>query len=225
MRGGFSPTSRRTSVLLAESGGCRMPPVRQQIPMELERGVTVTLLTMLWLPILVSAVFVFIASSIIHMTPLWHRNEYPALPDEDAARAAIGGLNVPPGDYMLPRCDSMKEMNTPEFKKKLQEGPRWVITALPAGDIAMGASLVQWFLFTVVVAVFAAYVSGHALAPGANYHEVFRFIGATTFMAFAFGQLPQSIWFKRRWSTTLKHVLDGLIYALITAGTFGWLWP
>jgi hypothetical protein len=182
-------------------------------------------LATLWLPILLGAVFVFIASSVIHMTPLWHKNEYPALPDEEAARAAIGGLKVPPGDYMVPRCNSMKEANTPEFKKKLQEGPRWIITALPPGDFAMAGSLVQWFLFTLLVGFFAAYVTSHALAPGAHYMDVFRFIGATTFMAYAFGQIPQSIWFKRRWSTTLKHVLDGFIYALITAGTFGWLWP
>ena len=185
----------------------------------------VTNLAALWLPILLSAVFVFIASSVIHMTPLWHKSEYPALPNEEAARKALGSLNVPPGDYMVPRCDSMKAANTPEFKKKLTEGPRWVVTVLPNGEFAMGGSLLQWFLFTILVAVFAASVSGHALPPGSHYHDVFRFIGATTFMGYAFGQIPQSIWFKRRWSTTFKHVLDGLIYAGVTAGTFGWLWP
>jgi len=187
--------------------------------------VVATGLAALWLPILLSAVFVFIASTVIHMTPLWHKNEYPALPDEEAARAALGALAVPPGDYMVPHCDSMKRANTEEFKKKLRNGPRWVITVLPNGEFAMGASLAQWFLFTVLVSLFAAYVSGHALSPGAHYHDVFRFVGATAFMAYSFGQVPQSIWFKRRWSTTLKHVLDGLIYALLTAGTFGWLWP
>jgi len=24
---------------------------------------------------------------------------------------------------------------------------------------------------------------------------------------------------------TIKEVVDGLIYGLLTAGTFGWLWP
>jgi hypothetical protein len=182
-------------------------------------------LAALWLPILLAAVFAFIVSSVIHMTPLWHKNEYPPLPNEDAARAAIGPLNVPPGDYMLPRCKSMKEYGTPEFQARLKEGPYWIITALPNGGASMASSLAQWFLFLLVVSLFSAYVSGHALAPGAHYHDVFRFIGATSFMGFALGQLPQSIWYKRNWGTTFKLVLDGLIYACITAGTFGWLWP
>jgi hypothetical protein len=182
-------------------------------------------LAALWLPIVVAAVFVFIASSIIHMTPLWHKKEYPPLPDEEAARAALGSLTVPPGDYMVPRCRNMKEYGHAEFQEKLKKGPNWIITVLPVGGGGMAGSLVQWFLFIVLVTVFAAYVSSHALGPDANYHGVFRFIGATAFMGYAFGQIPQSIWFKRQWSTTAKHVLDGLIYAGITAGTFGWLWP
>jgi hypothetical protein len=182
-------------------------------------------LAALWLPILLAAVFAFIASSIIHMTPLWHKNEYPPLPDEDAARNALGPLNVPPGDYMVPRCKSMSEYKTPEFTAKLEQGPNWIITVLPKGAHGMAGSLFGWFIFMLVVATFSAYVSSHALAPGAHYHDVFRFIGATAFMGFALGQVPQSIWYKRQWSTTLKQVFDGLIYACIFAGTFGWLWP
>ena len=184
-----------------------------------------TALALLWLPIVVGAVFVFIASSIIHMGPFWHRNDFPQVPDESRARAAIGALGIPPGDYMLPRCKSMKEMGSEGFKEKLRQGPRWIITALPPGDTGMAASLVYWFLFQGLVLVFAAYVSSHALAPGAHYHEVFRYIGASSFMGFALGQLPQSIWYQRAWGTTLKLMFDGLIYACLAAGTFGWLWP
>jgi len=184
-----------------------------------------TSLAALWLPILLAAVFVFVASSLINMLPLWHKNDFPPLPDEAAARAAIGPLQVPPGDYMVPRCNSMKDMGSPEFKAKVNQGPNWIITAMPLGEGGMASSLLQWFLFLLLVAFFSAYVASHALPPGAHYTEVFRFVGTTAFMGFAFGQLPQSIWFRRRWSTTLKHVFDGLIYALLMAGTFGWLWP
>jgi len=184
-----------------------------------------TELSALWLPILLAAVFCFIASSVIHMTPLWHKNDFPPLPDEAKARAAIGALNVPPGDYMMPRCNSMKEMGSAEFKEKVAQGPNWIMTVMPPGASGMGSSLFFWFLFLLLVGLFAAYVSSHALAPGAHYHDVFRFVGATAFMGFALGQVPQSIWYRRAWSTTLKHVFDGLIYACITAGTFGWLWP
>jgi hypothetical protein len=182
-------------------------------------------LAALWLPLLLSAVFIFIASSIIHMTPLWHKNDFPPLPDEEAARAAIGPLNVPPGDYMLPRCKSMKEFGGAEFQAKLKAGPNWVITAMPKGGSGMGKSLVLWFLFIVVVLVFAAYVSSHALGAGAHYMDVFRYVGTTAFMGFALGGVPQSIWYQRAWSTTFKHLFDGLIYGCVAAGTFGWLWP
>jgi hypothetical protein len=184
-----------------------------------------TELSALWLPILLGAVFCFIASSIFHMAPLWHKNEYPQLPDEERARAAIGALNVPPGDYMVPRCKTMKEMGADDYKEKLRQGPNWIITVMPPGEGGMAASLVFWFFFQMLVLVFAAYVTSHALAPGAHYHDVFRFIGATAFMGFALAQMPQSIWYRRSWSTTIKLMFDGLIYACIAAGTFGWLWP
>jgi hypothetical protein len=34
-----------------------------------------------------------------------------------------------------------------------------------------------------------------------------------------------SIWYHRSWGTTLRYTVDGLVYALLTAGIFGWLWP
>jgi hypothetical protein len=184
-----------------------------------------TALADLWLPLLLATVFVFIASSIIHMTPLWHKNDFPPLPNEEAARAAIRPLNVPPGDYMLPRCKSMKEYGGAEFQAKLKEGPNWIITAMPPGGAGMGKSMVLWFLFVAIVMVFSAYIASHALPVGANYMDVFRFIGAPAFMGFVLGGVPDSIWYQRKWSLTLKHVFDGLIYACIAAGTFGWLWP
>src|SRR3954465_14690186 len=113
-----------------------------------------TELSALWLPILLGAVVCFIASSVIHMTPLWHKDEYPALPDEEKARAAIGALNVPPGDYMVPRCKTMKDMGSAEFREKLRQGPNWLVTVRPPGDHGMGAMMIQWFLFLLVVALF-----------------------------------------------------------------------
>jgi hypothetical protein len=184
-----------------------------------------TELALLWPPILLGAILVFVASSIIHMAPLWHRNDFLQVPDEQKARAAIGALGVPPGDYMLPRCRTPAEMRSPEFLQKMSEGPVWIITARANGMPGMGKPLVQWFTYTLVIALFAGYVAAHALAPGAHYLNVFRFIGTTAFMAYSLGLIHDSIWYARRWSTTLKLMLDGLIYALVLAGTFGWLWP
>ncbi len=179
----------------------------------------------LWLPILLSSVLVFVVSSLIHMVIGYHNSDYKKLPNEEAARAAIGALKVPPGDYMLPRGEGMKCMKDPEFLKKFTDGPVALMTFMKPGVPSMTGSLVQWFIFTLVINAFAAYLAVHAVGWGGSYLAVFRYVGCTTFMAYAFGQIPNSIWYKRDWCTTCKMVLDGLIYALLTAGMFGWLWP
>jgi len=183
-----------------------------------------TALTALWLPIVLSAVFVFIASFILHMIG-WHKGDYPPVPDEEAFRAAVGPLGIPPGDYMVPRAMTMKEMQTPEFDAKLKQGPVLLLTVMKNEEMAMGPMLGQWLVYCLIVSFFVAYVTGRALAPGAPYLEVFRFAGATAFLAYAVALWQMSIWYHRKWSVTFRYTVDGLIYALLTAGTFGWLWP
>jgi hypothetical protein len=179
----------------------------------------------LWLPILLSAVIVFVVSSVIHMVLPWHKSDYPKLANEDKLLDALRPLAIPPGDYMIPRPATRKDMGTPEFAEKMKKGPVVIMTVIPNGPIAMGGKLVQWFLYAAVVSVFAAYVTGRALPPGTAYLQVFRFIGATAFMGYSVALWQISIWYHRAWSTTIKSTVDGLIYALLTAGTFGWLWP
>ncbi|MEX0733896.1 MAG: hypothetical protein WD944_05990 [Steroidobacteraceae bacterium] len=184
-----------------------------------------TTIAALWLPILIAAVIVFIASSIIHMAPLWHRSECPPVPDQDRVMDALRPFNLKPGEYMLPRAKNMKDMKAPEFVEKLKRGPVLIMTVVPNGAISMTKPLVQWFIYTLVVGVLAAYVASATLPAGAAYLSVFRVAGATAFIAYAVGLWQQSIWYNRPWSTTLKHTLDGLIYGLLTGGVFGWLWP
>ena len=182
-------------------------------------------LASLWLPILLSAVIVFVASSLIHMALPWHKNDYPRVPNEEGLRSALRPLAIPPGDYMVPRAASGEEMRDPKFQEKIKEGPNLILTVLPAGPWSMGRQLVLWFLYCLVVSLFAAYVASRALRPGAEYLEVFRFAGTTAFAGYALALWQMSIWYRRNWSTTFKASVDGLIYALLTAGTFGWLWP
>lgn len=179
----------------------------------------------LWLPILVSAVFVFIASSMIHMMLRHHANDYRKLPDEDAFVEAIRKLNIPSGAYVYPRAADPKEMSSPGFKEKVKKGPGILLTIWPGGPPSMVVNLTQWFIYSVLIGIFAAYVAGRALQPGAHYLAVFRFVGVTAFLCYTVGGWQESIWYKRSWSTTLMNTLDGLFYALLTAGTFGWLWP
>ena len=184
-----------------------------------------TPLTSLWLPILLSAVVVFMASSLVHMVLPWHKSDYPRVPNEDRLREAVRPLGIPPGDYMVPRAPSSREMRDPEFLKKLSDGPNLILTVMPSGQWTMGKLLGQWFVFCLVVSVFAAYIAGSALSLGATYLQVFRFAGTTAFIGYALALWPISIWYRRAWSMTFKSTFDGLLYALLTAGVFGWLWP
>jgi hypothetical protein len=90
-----------------------------------------TALTALWLPILLSAVFMFIVSSIIHMAPLGHKNDYPMLQKQDDVMNALRPMALPSGEYMLPRPQNMKDMRTPEFKEKFARGPVLMMTVIP----------------------------------------------------------------------------------------------
>jgi hypothetical protein len=179
----------------------------------------------LWLPILLSAVLVFVVSSIIHMALAYHRSDFKRVQDEDEVMSALRDFKIPPGDYVVPCAESSKEMRSPEFVEKYSKGPVLFMTVVESGPPRMGASLVLWIIYSVVVAAFAAYITGRALGPGAEYLAVFRFAGATAFMCYSVALLQNSIWYKRNWAATMKSVFDGFVYAVVTAGVFGWLWP
>jgi hypothetical protein len=176
----------------------------------------------LWLPILLSAVLVFVVSSIIHMMLGYHNSDVATVPGEDQVRAALRPL--PPGDYVIPHAGSMAAMKSPEFVKKMTEagGDH---DGGPAGQVSMNQSLVLWFLYSILVSVFAAYVASRAVEPGAAYLDVFRFAGTVAFAGYGLGLLQGSIWWGKKWSATIKSVFDALVYALVTAGVFGWRWP
>jgi len=182
-------------------------------------------LTALWLPVLVSGFLVFVASSVIHMALTYHRSDCDPMPMEDSFLESMRKLGVPPGDYFLPHAGSPAVMRTPEFKAKLERGPLVVMTVIEPKRSGMGQRLFQWFVFILVVSLFSGYVAGRTLGPGAAYRTVFRIVGLVAFAGYALGTWPNSIWWSRKWSTTIKGTVDGLLYALLTAGTFGWLWP
>jgi hypothetical protein len=182
-------------------------------------------LTALWLPILLSAVVVFIVSSIVHMALPWHKNDYVKIPNEDAVRSALRPLNIPPGSYMVPRPSSQKEMGSPEFFEKMKTGPVLMLQVMPNKMTRMANNLVNWFVYLLVISFFAAYITSRALGIGANYLVVFRFVGTTAFMGYSLALWQMSIWYRRSVSVTMKSTIDGLVYACLTAGVFGWLWP
>lgn len=182
-------------------------------------------LAALLVPILVSAAIVFVVSSILHTALPWHHNDYAGVPDEEGVRRAFGALAVAPGDYMVPRPAVPGDWKSPEFQKKVAEGPNVHMTVLPKGPFSMGGQLVQWYVYCAVVSLFAAYVACHTLPAGASYLEVFRVTGAVTFAGYSLGLWQARIWFRKNLGATVRSTIDGLIYACLTAGTFGWLWP
>jgi hypothetical protein len=181
-------------------------------------------LTALWLPIIVSAVFVFVASSIMHMVLPYHRNDYGQLPDEDKILATLRAAAVKRGLYVFPYC-THKDMKSPALIEKQKQGPVGFVTILPSGPPAMSKFLIQWFVFCLVIGFFVAYLTGHTVAPGTQYLAVFRVAGTAAFLAYGLGNLSNGIWKGQPWSSTIKEVIDGLVFGLLTAGTFGWLWP
>jgi hypothetical protein len=182
-------------------------------------------LSSLWLPILVSALLVFIASSIIHMALPWHRGDYGQVPQETQVMDALRPFAIAPGDYMLPRAGGMAQMKTPEFQDKLKKGPVMMVTVMPNGPFSMNRPLALWFVYCLVVGLFAAYVACSTLASATGYLKVFRITGTVAFVGYALALWQMSIWYQRSLATTIKTTIDGLIYAALTAGVFGWLWP
>jgi hypothetical protein len=187
--------------------------------------VSVVSLTTLWLPIVLAAVAVFIASSIIHMALKYHNSEYRQLPEETSILEVMRNAKVGPGFYAFPYAGSMKEMGTPEMTERFTLGPVGTANIRASGPPKMGKALVLWFLYSIVVGVFSGYLASRTLAPGTDYLQVFRVVGCASFMAYAFAYLSDGIWSMKPWSMSLKHAFDGLVYALLTAGIFGWLWP
>jgi hypothetical protein len=181
-------------------------------------------LAALWLPILLAAVIVFFASFIMHMLLPYHRSDYQKLPDEDKLLAALRAAGLKRGLYVFPFC-THKEMKSPAMIEKYNQGPVGMLTVFPSGPPAMPKFLAMWFVYCLIIGFFVAYLTGHTVAPGARYLAVFRVAGTAAFLAYGVGHLVNSIWAGQPWSVTIKHVIDGLVYGLLTAGTFGWLWP
>ena len=181
--------------------------------------------TALWVPILVSSIIVFLASWVLHMLIPMHRKDFTKLPGEERIAAAIRAEKVPPGNYMMPHCEKPKDLGTPQMMEKFKQGPLLVMNVWPTGPMNMGKPLAQWFVYTLLVGLFCAYLAGLTLAPGTHYRVVFRIVSTTAFIGYGLHEIVSSIWKAQKWSTTFKHLIDGMIYALLTAGVFGWLWP
>jgi hypothetical protein len=180
-------------------------------------------LTALWLPILASAIAVFVASSIVHMVLKWHSTDYGKLSNEEEARALM--RSTAPGMYFIPFCADMKEMQKPESIQKFVDGPVAMITIRPPGKPSMGAPLAQWFVLALFVSVIGGYVATKMVFPGSSFLAICRPMAAITFMSYAVGAVSGGIWAGKAWPAVMKEILDAAIYAAVAACVFAWLYP
>ncbi len=179
----------------------------------------------LWMPVLLGAVLAWIASALIHMALKYHNSDYRQLANEDEVAAAIRNGAPAPGIHSIPFCADMSQMGEPAMQAKFNTGPVAFVTVFPNGMPAMGKLVGQQIVYFLVGCVLIGWVATLALPAGAEYLHVFAFVAPVGFLAFGWAVVPFSIWYGHPWSTTAKYLFDALVYGLIVAGCFGWLWP
>jgi hypothetical protein len=182
-------------------------------------------LAQLWMPILVTAILVFLASSLIHMVFKWHNSEYRKLANEDEVMAAVRAGAPTPGQYVMPHCADMKLMRDEAMQRKFRDGPVGLLTLRRNGAPHVGGSLLRWFVFVLAVAAIAGVVAAQAVGLPGNNRAGGHLVGMISLLTYAGGSVQNGIWMGRPWTAVAKDLLDSLIYATISALTFMWLWP
>lgn len=182
-------------------------------------------LLQLWMPILVGTGLAWVASGLIHMVIKYHNSDYQQLDNEEAVLDALRGGAQKLGLHQFPYCGDMKDMQDEGVQAKFNKGPVGMAILVPNGMPPMGKLMMQQISHFLFGSILVAYCATLALEPGANYLSVFRFVATVGFLTFAWANIPYSIWFGMQWSMTAKYLFDGLIYGLVIAGAFAWLWP
>jgi hypothetical protein len=189
------------------------------------KGKLVVTITSLALAVVLATALTWIASALIWTVLPWHKRDFRAFPDEEAARRVLRAQHLAPGQYHVPHASSMAEMKQPEMQRKLDEGPVGFMTVMPNGMMSMAKAMILSGVFYLLVSIVVAYVATRSLAPGAQTETVFRIVTTTTWLAYGAALVPEGIWFGRPWSGVLKGLGDALIYAVLTGAVFAWLWP
>ncbi len=179
----------------------------------------------LWLPILLAGGLCWLASALIHTLIKYHNADYKELSNEADVSAALAASKPAPAMYTTPYCHDMKAMESDTVQKKFNDGPVAIISVMPNGVPPMGKLLFQQLMFFIVGVFLVACLTSLFVAGGVAYFSVFKTVFLASFLTFGWAQIPHSIWLGQPWSNSLRYLLDALIYASVTAGTFAWLWP
>ncbi len=183
-------------------------------------------LAALWLPILLSAAAVWIASAIGWMVVGHHHNDWKPMPNEEQFSNALRTLAVPPGNYGFPHAeDCKKAMKDPAFQNRWKSGPTGLIMIWNT-NVSMGKCMVLTMLVYIGISTLIAYLGWNALPhAGAGFLKAFQILGTAGVLAYAFAHIPGCIWFQSYPRTIVLSMIDGIIYGLITGAVFAALWP
>jgi hypothetical protein len=179
-----------------------------------------------WKPILLSAVLVHVASAIVWMLLPIHKNDFknPGEKEKDILEF-VRRLGLAPGVYWVPYCGHGADRKNPEVIEKMKAGPYASVNILGKPP-SMGLSMIMWVLNLLGIAFLVAYIVGSAgMQPGTSYMHAFKVCGLIALLAHGGNALTLSIWMGMPWSHLPGRIIDAVIYASLTAGTFAWLWP
>lgn len=183
-----------------------------------------TLLLPLWLPIVLSAVVVWIASLIASTALPHHKKDFVALPDEDGFAGDMRRRGIPPGNYLFPDFRGREAMKSAKVAKALNEGPVGHLivwkTPLTMGDKMLGTLLVH-----LVVCTLIAYLTRVAIPGPAPFLKVFQVATTAGILAHCFSFIPAALWWGSYKRTIVANVVDGVVFGVMIGAIFGWRWP
>ena len=181
-------------------------------------------MTAILLPALVAGVIVWLAGSIIHMALPHHKTDYSPLPSEGSVTDALRDSGIEPGQYLFPMPAKPGDWKDEDFQARAKRGPVGITVIGPNGMPNMGKQLGLHLVYTIVVSIFVGYIAYAGLGPDADYLTTFRVTGCAALIAYSAAHFANVIWYFYNPSYAWKFFFDAIIYAVLTGGTFGWLY-
>lgn len=179
------------------------------------------MLASLWLPIILAGVALFVVSFLAWMVLGLHKQDWLKIAQEDDFMRAVAECGLERGtSYMFPMCGSREEMKSEAFQRKMQAGPRGIVTVFAHNS--MGQNLALTFVYYLVASFCLAYLATIGLSAGAAFMTVFRFFATAGLLVFLAALVPQAIWFKMR---IVGHVVESVADAIVVGLIFAALWP
>ncbi|MDX2118676.1 MAG: hypothetical protein SFY96_10885 [Planctomycetota bacterium] len=185
-------------------------------------------LAALWLPIVVSAAGVWVASAIGWMAIGHHNKDFKHLPDEAGFIDAIKHMSLAPGAYAFPNCADHARLKEPAIQELMKTGPVGSITLMRM-PMSMGGAMIKTFVVYLAISTLVAYLGWFTLPHGGatplTFKHGFQVLGTAGVLGYAFAALPNGIWFGQSPRAMALGVIDGIVYGLLTGAIFCWLWP